>query len=522
MHFYFPDKLVNLHANTTTQMALQRQRLDQKQQLKQTVSMQTVQFMRLLEIPSNRLEDEIYKAVDENPALEIDYDAPADNYENDPLDDSDCDKEDVTELHTERPLSDDDFDDFFSSDSYEDDYDYAEKKREEYHLASINQSKDDIHREPIVVNDISLQESLIAQLNISEISEEDRPIAEYIIGNIDGDGYMNQDSNTIVTDLLLTYNIYTTSHQIEKILTEHIQTLDPPGVGARNLQECILLQLNRLPQNTITNHAIEVIRNHFNAYSLKHYDKIKSQLGIDEPQLKEIVDLIHTLSPKPADNQSRDEAALNYITPDFSITVDNKKLFLNLNSDYIPKLRVSRDFSEQMNFLKSEKNQRSKADAEKYYKEHIDSATNFINLLTQRELTMYNIMYAIMMKQDKYFLSGDELMIKPMILKDIAEEIGVDISTVSRVTNNKYVVTPYGTLPIKQLFSESIGNDDVSSIEVKKIISQLIENEDKSSPLTDEKLCKELELKGYKIARRTVAKYREQLNIPVGRLRREI
>lgn len=514
--------IVNLHANSIDQMALQRQRLDQKQQLKQTVSMQTVQFMRLLEIPSNRLEDEIYKAVDENPALEIDYDAPADNYENEPLDDSDLGKEEVAELHTERSLSDDDYDDFFSSDSYEDDYDYAVKKSEEYRLASINQSKDDVHREPIVVDDISLQESLIAQLNISEISEEDRPIAEYIIGNIDGDGYMKQDANAIATDLLLTYNIYTTASKIEDLLTEHIQKLDPPGVGARNLQECILLQLNRLPNNTITDYAIEVIRDHFNAYSLKHYDKIKSQLRIDEQCVKAIVDLIHTLSPKPADNQSRDEAALNYIIPDFTITVENEKLHLSLNSDYIPALRVSRDFTDQMNFLKSEKNQRSKADAEKYYKEHIDSAINFINILTQRELTMYNIMYAIMMKQEKYFLTGDELMIKPMILKDIAEEIGVDISTVSRVTNNKYVVTPYGTLPIKQLFSESIGDDDVSSIEVKKYILQLIENEDKSSPLTDDKLCKELENKGYKIARRTVAKYREQLNIPVGRLRREL
>ncbi|MDR2979130.1 MAG: RNA polymerase factor sigma-54 [Bacteroidales bacterium] len=501
-------------------MAIQRQRLDQKQQMKQTVSMQTVQFMRLLEIPSNRLEDEIFKAVDENPALEVDYDAPSEQYENDTFEDSDYDDQSLTELHSESTLSDDAYDDFFSSESYEDDYDYTMDRHNDYMLASINQSKDDVYREPTIVNDLSLQESLISQLNILNINEEDRPIAEYLIGNIDDDGYITQEINAITMDLLLTYNIYTTSAKIEYLLTNYIQTLDPPGVGARNLQECILLQLQRLPHNAITEQAITAIQHHFNAYSLKHYDKIKSQLQLDDDAFKKVIDLIHSMSPKPADNPSRNEMALNYIIPDFTISIEDGKLSLSLNNDHIPRLRVNKDYTEMLNFLKSEKNQKSRAEAEKYYKEHIENAANFINALTQRELTMFNIMYTIMMKQENFFLSGDDLTIKPMILKDIAEEIGIDISTVSRVTNNKYVLTPYGTLSIKRLFSESIGDDDVSSIEVKAIISQLIGKEDKSAPLTDERLCAELEQKGYKIARRTVAKYREQLNIPVARLRK--
>lgn len=479
--------------------------------------MQTVQFMRLLEIPSNRLEDEIYKIVDENPALEVDYDAPVETYEGENAGDTDFNTDDVSELYAENAISDDVFDDFFNNESYEDDYDYNLEKN----WATINQSKDDKYREPIIVNDSSLQELLISQLNVLDVSEKDRPIAEYIIGNIDNDGYLKQDLNAIATDLLLTYNIYTTASQIEQLLTEYIQTLDPPGIGARNLQECILLQLKRLPQNRVSSYAILIIEKHFNSYSLKHYDKIKSQLQIDDATFRDIVELIQSLSPKPADNTSRNEIALSYIIPDFTISIEDGKPNLTLNNDYIPKLRVNKEYAEVLNFLKSEKNQKRKAEAEKYYREHLENATNFINTLSQRELTMYNIMYVIMMKQEKYFITGDEMNIKPMILKDIAEELGVDISTVSRVTNNKYVMTPYGTLPIKRLFSESIGDDDVSSIEVKTIISQLIEKEDKSAPLTDEKLCAELEKKGYKIARRTVAKYREQLNIPVARLRKE-
>lgn len=484
--------------------------------------MQTIQFMRLLEIPTNRLEDEIYKAVDENPALEIDYDAPTEVYENEDFGDADYDENDLPELAIENSISDDAYDEFFDSDSFEDDYDYTIERDSHYTSISGKSSQDEIYREPVFINETSLQEALLAQLNVLEINEEDRGIAEYLVGNIDDDGYMKQDINAIATDLLLTYNIYTTSSKIEYLLTHYIQTLDPAGVGARNLQECILLQLKRLPNNVIVEYAKNVIDSQFNAFTLKHYDKIKAQLRVDDQTIKEIINLIHSLSPKPADNLSRHDIALNYIIPDFTVSTENGKLNLSLNNDHIPRLRLNKEYTDVFNFLKSEKNQKSKAEAEKYYKEHIESATNFINTLTQRELTMYNIMYTIMMKQEKFFLTGDELNMKPMILKDIAEEVGVDISTVSRVTNNKYVLTPYGTIPIKNLFSESIGDDDVSSIEVKRIISQLIEKEDKSSPLTDEKLGKDLEDKGYKIARRTVAKYREQLNIPVARLRKNL
>ena len=506
-------------------MSQHRQSLEQKQSLKQTTSQQTIQFMRLLEMPTNRLEEEIRRELDENPVLEVEQEALPHEEAYDDADTFDKEQDDydtISELTTEKSLSDDDFDDFFHADDFSDDYssdEYEESRALDYELSRINLSKDDKVREKVVINDFSLQETLLEQLNIQDISDEDRKIAAYIVGNIDNAGYLKMDNETISGDLLLTYNIDTTVEDIERIITTHVQLLDPAGIGARDLQECLLLQLHRENQTKPVKLASIILKKYFNEFSKKHFEKIMTQLAIDEEELKDALQEIQKLTPHPANTQTTVEQAATYINPDFTITVENNDLILSLNTQYIPKLKVNTEYLSQ--FVYSKKNAQAKAEAEKFFKEHVDNALNFIHTLSQREITMYNIMHTIMQKQRAYFFSGNDMDLKPMVLKHIADEIGIDISTVSRCTSSKYVQTAFGIIPLKHLFSESIGSEYVSSKEVKTIISTLIEQEDKSSPMTDEQLCEVLKEKGYVIARRTVAKYREQVGFPVARMRKE-
>lgn len=507
-------------------MAPQRQSLRQKQALKQTTSLQTIQFMKLLEMPTNRLEDEVRKALEENPALEIEPDVSyTEKHENDFEQESSGTGHDdeVKELTSESVITDDDYEDFFGTENYEDDNQYREEHQYNYDYGTMNnRSQDGNTRETIVVNDFSLQEDLLFQLSMQNISEREKTIAEYLIGNLDESGYLTQDNKTFASDLLLTYNIYTTPEEVERIITSCIQQLDPPGVGARSLKECLSLQLKKCEQIPATILAATIIDKCFEEFSKKHYEKIMNQLHINESQLKEALHEIQKLDPSPAFTLSRDEHALSYINPDFTITADGDRLQLHLNTQYIPRLQINSDFKNQYAYLNTERNIKKRAEAERFIKDNVENAQNFINTLSQREMTLYNTMWAIMQKQHAYFLSGNDMDLKPMILKDIAEEVGLDISTISRVSNSKYVQTPFGIIPLKHLFSESIGSEDISSRKVKTIIGDLIEKEDKNAPLTDDQLCAALQEKGFHIARRTVAKYREQSGFPVARLRKRI
>jgi RNA polymerase sigma-54 factor len=501
-------------------MAAQKHSLEQKQLLKQKTSLQTIQFMRMVEMPATRLEEEIKKALDENPALEIDTEPIGNEFDNNNLDsnsDISANDDEVTELNAESPISEDEMENYF----HDGDADFDDRDLD-YQLSTINTSKDDKTPERIATNDYSLQENLIAQLGILLLNDNERNIAEYIVGNLDDSGYLERENRAIANDLLFTYNINTSIEEIEHIIKDVIQELDPPGIGARTLQECLLIQLRRKTGTVAVRLAICIVSDFFTEFSKKHYEKLSKQLAVSEDDLKLAIDEIQKLDPRPANVQSQEELASAFINPDFFITVEGDTLNLSLNNSFIPKLKISKEFQQQYRYFNKEKNEKNRIDAEKFIKENVDNAKKFVNTLNQREITLYHTMYVIMQRQRKYFLSGNDEDLKPMVLKDIASIVNLDISTISRVSNSKYVQTFFGTIPLKHLFSESIGDEDVSSKEVKKILNDLIEKEDKSKPLTDEQLGEKLKVKGYIIARRTVAKYREQIGIAVARLRKEL
>ncbi len=306
-------------------------------------------------------------------------------------------------------------------------------------------------------------------------------------------------------------------------MTHFVQELDPPGTGARNLQECLLLQLDRIPDPTAAHDiARTLITQHFDLLTKRHYDKILSVMEISDKELKSALEIIQKLDPRPASQESPMQKNAEVIIPDFTITNQDGKLVLTLNNQYIPKVRINKEFSNEYRFLSKEEYNRRKAEAERFMKKYVDDGLQFIKTLSLRELLLYNTMYAIMQHQRDYFLTGDNKDLKPMILKTIAQEVGADISTISRVSNSKYVQTDFGIIPLKHLFSEAVNDDDISSKEIKQILGDLIEAEDKKKPLSDDKICAMLNEKGYNIARRTIAKYREQLGIPVARLRKEL
>jgi len=356
------------------------------------------------------------------------------------------------------------------------------------------------------------------------LNDKQMQMAKHLIGSLDEDGYLRRDLNSIVNDLAFTQNLDTNADELLLVL-QVIQTFDPPGVGARNLQECLLLQLQRKSSSKPVNRAIEIIKNYMDEFSKKHFEKIARLMNIPDEYLKEAMNEILKLNPRPGGDISAETKSVQHIVPDFIITNNVGQLELTLNSRNAPDLRINREYNEMMEgYAKSKKQDRSQKEAILYLKQKIDSAKWFIDAIRQRQATLLHTMQAIMNYQKEYFLEGDERLLKPMILKDIADVVGLDISTVSRVANSKYVQTPFGTFLIKTFFSEGMATDsgeEVSTREVKKILSDAIEGEDKKKPLPDDRLAKILKDKGYNVARRTIAKYREQLNIPVARLRKE-
>lgn len=480
--------------------------------LQQKLSPQQIQLMKLVQLPTIAFEQRIKQEMEENPALEEGSESHDDEYGESNEWDSDEYNDDNNSIDT----SDINIDEYLSDDEIPN-----------YKTYTNNYSDDDEERSVPYAQGISFLDYLEEQLSMYRLDEEEFVIAEFIIGNMDDDGYIRRDLQAIVDDLAFTQNIYTDKNEVEHLLTKYIQKLDPVGVGARDLQECLKIQLeNKQPQNETTELALDLITKSFEAFTKKHYKRLMLKHDVTEDQLKLAVSEIEKLNPKPGKSFSGNTKEVEHITPDFTIKIVDGELELTINGRNVPELRVSNSYAEMLDTYKNtEKKSTEQKEAVMFVKQKLDAAKWFIDAVTQRRNTLMYTMSAIMEFQEEYFLTGDETKIKPMILKDIADKIGMDISTVSRVANSKYVNTPYGTFLIKDLFSESLTNEEgeeVSTREIKRILQDVIGEEDKKKPLTDEKLTEILKEKGYPIARRTIAKYREQLNIPVARLRKEI
>ena len=478
-----------------------------KLKLNQKLSPQQIQLMKLIQLPTIDFEQKIKQELEENPALEI-----RDN-SNDVLDE-DFSNSNEDELNNESIDNEDiNIEDYIN---YDDTPAYK---------LNYNTNNDAENTEIPFASGISFTEYLLNQLNTLRLNDDEAKIAEFLVGSIDNSGYLRQNTDEIIDDLAFTQNIDVSIEKLKKILSI-VQQLDPPGVGAQSLQECLILQLKRKPSNKQINLANNIIENSFDQFSKKHFNKLIVKYDINENELKAAIIEIEKLNPKPGNSFSNYEKPIEQITPDFKIEIDNNALVLTLNNRNNPILKISNHYNEMLKGYKLDQNKtKSQREAIQFIKQKLDSAKWFIDAVKQRQETLYVTMLAIMEYQEEYFLSGDEKQIKPMILKDIAEKIEMDISTISRVANSKYVDTPYGTKLLKEFFSESMttqSGEEISTIEIKKILETIIENENKRAPQTDEKLVKVLQEKGYKIARRTVAKYREQLNIPVARLRKEI
>ncbi len=482
------------------------QRLQQK--LLQKLSPQQIQMIKLLEIPTLQIEERIKKELEENPALEEGEEADdihSDQEDEEPFEEKDKDQEEFT------------LDDYIEDDDIPD-----------YRLQVNNYSKDDEKRSEIPYSaGPSFQEHLESQLNLRDLTEKQKILGEYILGNIDEDGYLRRDLINIVDDLAFLQNIEATEQELEDILLI-IQDLDPAGVGARTLQECLLLQIDKKPAiSSPLSIARIILDSYFDEFTKKHYDKIISRIGITENDLKASIDEILKLNPKPGGVYSDPfNKSSQPIIPDFILDFSEDGFDLHLNSRNQPELRLSQAYNEMLQSYTRDKGQsRDLKDAVMFVKQKIDSAKWFIDAIKQRQNTLLLTMNAILEYQKDYFIDGDETKLKPMILKDVAEMTGLDISTVSRVANSKFIQTHFGIFPLKYFFSEGLQTDsgeEVSTREIKRILQDFIENEEKRRPLTDERLTEILQDNGYQIARRTVAKYREQLNIPVARLRREI
>jgi RNA polymerase sigma-54 factor len=475
------------------------------QKLEQRLSPQQIQLMKLLQVPTLELDQRIKQELEENPALEEGNDSEDDDYDNDD--------------------QDDDFDD--NNDDLDFDIsEYIDEEGSDYKTRVNNTSKDDEERVIPLSGEQSFQERLTEQLHLLYLDDEQFLIADTIIGNLDESGYLKREIEAIVDDLAFSANITTTEARVEEVL-QVIQELDPAGVGARDLQECLLIQIRRRQDGNITRHTAKIIlEEFFEEFTKKHYDRIIKKLEIDDQDLKEAIDEILKLNPKPGGSMKESAKNHQQIVPDFMLSETDGRLELSLNSRNAPELKVSKDYEQMLrNYAEGAKTSKSDKEALVFVKQKLDGAKWFIDAIRQRQQTLLLTMDAIMRYQYEYFLTGDETNLRPMILKDIAEIVGLDISTISRVANSKYVQTNFGIYPLKYFFSESLSTDsgeEVSTREVKTILSDAITAEDKRKPLTDEKLMDLLKEKGYNIARRTVAKYREQLNIPVARMRKEL
>lgn len=470
--------------------------------LSQKLSPQQIQLMKLIQLSTQELEQKIQAEIGENPALENGKEATNQEIEEDSYEDSQS--IDTQDIDIDSYLSDDDI--------------------PAYRTQISNYSADQEEKTIPVSGGITFHQILSGQLQNLILTEQESEIASFLVGSIDESGYIRRSIEEIMDDLAFTQNIFVEKTTIEHVLKK-VQQLDPPGVGARSLQECLQLQLERKQPNLINKLALEIISHSFDEFSKKHYQKLMDRFDIEENVLKEIFEVVSKLNPKPG-GALANTSQNTHIVPDFILTLENGEIQVELNRRNTPELRVSQTYKEMFAGYKEapEKN-KSQEEAVLFIKQKLDAAKWFIEAIEQRYNTLLMTINAIVELQSDYFLSGDEKMLKPMILKDIAERINMDISTISRVANSKYIDTPYGTKLLKSFFSEGMKNeegDDVSTIEIKKILEQLIEKEDKKKPLTDSALSQSLKEKGYPVARRTVAKYREQLEFPVARLRKQI
>jgi RNA polymerase sigma-54 factor len=477
--------------------------------LSQKLSPQQIQLMKLIQLPTQAFEQRLKQELEENPALEGGKEESQNELDSD-FDNTSDDIDDNESIGTE----DINIDEYLSDDEVPD-----------YRTQVNNYSSDDEEKTMPYAAGTSFTQHLVTQLNTYRLSDEERDIAEFLVGSVDESGYIRRDLCDIMDDLAFTQNVYTTEENIEKVL-KIVHQLDPAGVGARTLQECLSIQLHRKVKTQNTELAINIIDNAFDQFTKKHYKKLLQKFNITEIQLKDAITEIEHLNPKPGGSYAGNNRIVEHVVPDFAIKIVEGELELTLNGRNAPELHVSREYNNMLKGYKDTKEKsKSQKDAVIFIKQKLDAAKWFIEAIKQRQQTLFITMSAIMHYQKEYFLTGDERNLRPMILKDIADEISMDVSTVSRVANSKYVDTPYGTKLIKEFFSESMKNDqgeDVSTREIKKILETVIEEENKKKPLTDETLASILKDKGYPIARRTVAKYREQLDIPVARLRKKI
>jgi RNA polymerase sigma-54 factor len=471
--------------------------------LSQKLSPQQIQLMKMIQLSTLELEQKIESEMGENPALESGIEKPS----NDPLDNDyeENEKIETDEIEIDQYLSDDEI--------------------PSYKLYANNYSSDDDTSTIPVTGGISLHQHLSQQIGNLILSETEMEIAEFIIGSIDESGYLRRSNEELIDDLAFTQNLMVTESQIEKTI-KAVQSLDPAGIAARSLKECLQLQLEKKKKDRPeVGHALEIIKNQFDHFSHKHYSKLQERLGLNKEELKTALDLISRLNPKPGGALSSNNQN-NQIVPDFILTLEDGELNIQLNQRNAPQLKVSNTYKEMLTgYSESETKTNSQQEAVQFIKQKLDAAQWFIDAIKQRHQTLTLTINAILEHQREYFLTGDERKLRPMILKDIADKVSMDISTISRVANSKYIDTPYGTKLLKTFFSEGLKNEDgedVSSIEIKKILEQLISEENKKKPLTDQTLSVLMKEKGYLVARRTIAKYREQLDIPVARLRKEL
>ncbi len=483
------------------------QKLHLSQILSQKLSPQQIQFIKLLQVPTAELDNRVEEELEINPALEEGKEEKKED-----------EQEDFDEKYEENNSSNDkdlNLDDYLNED-------YGGYKMQ----GDGNYSPDDDDREIPISSGISLHEQLVAQLGFLKLDERQKIIGRQLIGSIESDGYIRRDLEAIINDLAFGQNIETDADELEEILRK-IQGFDPAGIAARNLQECLIIQLERKehPEDPTVQCAVKIISECFEEFTKKHYSKIQRKLDIEDEELKLSVNMITRLNPKPG-GISDGLVKTQYIIPDFILTNTDGKFEISLNSKNAPELRVSRSYSEMFDaYEKSDKKDKKLKDTVTFVKQKLDAAKWFIDAIKQRQQTLLKTMQAILDYQYEFFFEGDEAKLRPMILKDIAERIDMDISTVSRVANSKSIQTEFGIFPLKYFFSEGIATDsgeDVSNKEVKSVLLELVGGEDKRRPLSDDKLVRLLNDKGYNIARRTVAKYREQLQIPVARLRKEL
>ena len=478
-----------------------KQNLSQK--LQQKLSPQQIQLMKLVQLQTQSLEARIKQEIEENPALQEGKEKAEDNFENDASDEREV-RDSMEEINWDDYLGDDETPDYRTK-------------------ANNYSSDDEMYEAPVLVNE-SFHDSLISQLRLRDLSSEELELVVYLVGTIDDDGLLRRDLIDIVDDLAFSQGVFTEEKELERLL-EIIQDLDPPGVGGRDLRECLMLQLERKRPSFKVNLALSILDNHFDSFVKRHYQKLMDRLGVNEDELRDAIEEIGRLNPKPGGSSNLSRPTENVI-PDYNLQIVDDELDLTLNGRNAPELSLSRQYRDMLEHYKASK-EKNKAEKEAalFVKQKLDSAKWFIDAIVQRQQTLMLTMQSILNYQRDYFLTGDERKLRPMILKDIAEEIGMDISTVSRVASNKYIQTPYGTFLIKRFFSESMTNSDgeeVSTREIKKILEDTVSEEDKRKPMTDDALAKILKEKGYPIARRTVAKYREQLDIPVARMRKEL